>query len=258
MLSSKDYYDKKGRLLLAKGQEISDHILEKLKYYLKEDLENTNKGLNTEEITRKLNPVKKNILDYPADILNKIIFESKSKPWWILINSFSNYDYWKYTHSVNVALMSLLVAINMGYDIPHLWDLGLGALLHDIGNILIPKSIMLKKGLLTDQEMEFVKQHCELGLSMSHEYNLPKNITDIILYHHERNDGSGYPHGLREPDIPNNVKIVMVADVIDALSSFRPYRPAKEISEAFKMLYDDREKFSIDIVMILEQLIKKT
>jgi len=256
MYSAKNYYDKKGRLLLAKGHKISDQILQKLKSYLAEDIGNTEDKIDILEITKKLNLSKKYILDYPADILNKILFESKTKPWWLIINSFSNYDYWKYTHSVNVALISLMVAINMGFDIGVLWDIGLGALLHDVGKLLIPKSIIQKNGTLTPHEMECIKQHCELGVSMTKEYYLPKEVTEIIQYHHERNDGSGYPFGLKEAEIPENVKIVIIADVVDAISSYRPYRPAKEISEAITMLKSENDKFSIDLVLTMEQLIK--
>lgn len=243
---------------MAKGHEISDQILERLRfYYLLDNIDNTEKKFDTYEISKKLNLKRDSkALDYPAEILNKILFDSKTKPWWIIVNSFSNYDYWKYTHSVNVALMALMAAIKLGYSMVELWDIGLGALLHDIGKLLVPKSIIQKTGTLTRQEMQYIMQHCELGVSITKEYGLPEEVTEIILHHHERNDGSGYPHGLTEDEIHRNVKIVIIADAIDAISSYRPYRPAKEISEAFKMLESERHKYSRDLVLLMEEVVR--
>ena len=143
-------------------------------------------------VTRK-NIKDPKLLDKPAGILSKIIFESKSEPWWIYVNALSNYVAWLYTHSVDVAMISLMITNQLGYAEDDLLNLGLGTLLHDVGKLLVPKSIIEKPGALSEAEMMIIKQHCDLGISSIERFDLPKAYTDIILYHPEKMDGSGYP-----------------------------------------------------------------
>lgn len=162
---------------------------------------------------------------------------------------------WLYTHSVDVAIISLMMAVELGYSDEELTNLGIGAMLHDIGKLLIPKSIIQKPESLTGTEMSLIRQHCELGMSSLESFNLPKEYTDIVMQHHERLDGSGYPKGLRGDEICHNSRIVMIADTIDAITSYRPYRQPQSIDAAIKELRDEEEKYSQELISLLEKIL---
>jgi PAS domain S-box-containing protein/putative nucleotidyltransferase with HDIG domain len=137
-------------------------------------------------------------------------------------------------HSFRVAELTVKIAREMGIEENKLSDIRWGALLHDIGKIGIPDSILLKPSKLTEDEWAIMKTHPEIG------YRLLKNIRflagalDIVLYHHERYDGNGYPIGLRAKEIPLPARIFAVVDAYDAMTSDRPYRKAISHEEAIK------------------------
>jgi putative two-component system response regulator len=108
------------------------------------------------------------------------------------------------------------------------------AVLHDVGKIGIPDSILFKPGKLDDEEWKVIRSHCEIGSKIigSHQNRLLKSAASIALTHHERWDGSGYPQGLKESDIPMFGRIVALADVFDALTCARPYKRAWSVAEA--------------------------
>ena len=196
------------------------------------------------------------VLMQPNKILCDIIFESKTKPWWIYINALANYVDWIYTHSIDVAMISLMMAVKLGYSDEELHNIGLGALLHDVGKLLVPKTIIEKLEPLTDTEKNYIRQHCELGMSSLKTFDLPEECTDIVLQHHERLDGSGYPKGLKKDEICRNAKIVMVADAVDAITSGRPYRLPRELDTAINILRIEGEKYSEDLVTLIEKVLK--
>ena len=127
--------------------------------------------------------------------------------------------------------------------------------MHDVGKLLVPKSIIQKPESLTDVEMSIVKQHCELGMSSLEGYNLPKEYLDIVLQHHERLDGSGYPQGLKGDEICRNARIVMIADSIESITSYRPFRQPQSMETAIGKLRDDEEKFPQELVILLEKIL---
>jgi response regulator RpfG family c-di-GMP phosphodiesterase len=135
-------------------------------------------------------------------------------------------------HSRRVLLHSVKIAEQIGGMEEQLQTLGMGAWLHDIGKLAIPDSILLKPGALNGQERHIMQGHVELG------YDLVKNIPfladagEMILSHHERHNGSGYPRGLRGDDIPMCARIFAVADSFDAMTSDRPYRSALSVHTA--------------------------
>jgi HD-GYP domain-containing protein (c-di-GMP phosphodiesterase class II) len=157
-----------------------------------------------------------------------------------------------YGHSVNVAVLSIMAGIKLQYDELRLRDLGVGALLHDVGQTQVPKDILNKKGRLTQEEAQEVKQHPVYGFEI-----LRKN-PDISLIsahcafqHHERYDGTGYPRNLKESDINQAAHIVAIADVFDALTSDSAYRKAIPVHEALTIInkhsgiYFDRDLVQI-------------
>ncbi|RYG87512.1 HD domain-containing protein [bacterium] len=105
-------------------------------------------------------------------------------------------------------------------------DLRRGALLHDIGKIAVPDTILLKPGALTPEERKMMETHAEIGYEMLREIRFLERALDIPRFHHEKWDGTGYPHGVEGNDIPLAARIFSLVDVWDALSSTRPYRKA--------------------------------
>ena len=108
----------------------------------------------------------------------------------------------------------------------------IAAHLHDIGKLAVPHEILNKPGRLTDEEFEVVKQHPVEGADILKEISTLKRISDIVLYHHERYDGRGYPHGLKGDEIPFDSRIITVVDAFDAMVSRRPYRNVLSEKEA--------------------------
>lgn len=265
-IAKNDIYDKNGILLIRKGQKVTNAQIAKLKKlesYKPDELVGTDdlRGFTLNPIAkafgRRMKILDYRILEKSNNILSSIIFDSKTKPWWIYINALSNYIDWLYTHSIDVAMISLLMAEEIGYDDNELFYIGLGALLHDVGKLLIPKSIIQKPGPLTDTEMTYIRQHCELGMSSLEPFNLPKECTDIILHHHERLDGSGYPSGLKDEAIILNVRIVMIADAVDAITAGRPYKKSKEMDAAIKILRNEKEKYPQALITLLDKILNK-
>lgn len=148
----------------------------------------------------------------------------------------SKSDYTFY-HMVNVAVLSVMTGVSLGYNELKLRDLGVGALLHDLGKVKIDEKIYNKPGALTNEEYEAIKLHA------THGFQLLQQIRDINILcahvafqHHERFDGLGYPRGLKGDEIHDFARIVALADVFDALTSDRPYRQAMRPYHAVEYL----------------------
>jgi len=160
-------------------------------------------------------------------------------------------------HSVNVCLLSLITGIYYGYGKPELVDLGLGALLHDIGKMFIPEEIINKPSKLSDDEFNIVKNHTTFGGEAAKKINgLSSESIDIILYHHERIDGKGYPMSVNSERIPVYAKIVSVADVFDAITSDRVYRDRIDAYTAVEFIIGETgTKFDRDVVRVFLKLV---
>ncbi|MGL5068725.1 MAG: HD-GYP domain-containing protein [Sarcina sp.] len=146
-------------------------------------------------------------------------------------------DIYTYQHSVNVATLSVALGIGIALPKSKLIDLCIGALLHDIGKVFVGKEIIQKPAELTEDEFNIIKMHPKMG------YDYIKNIDNIktackmiVLQHHERIDGTGYPNSLVDDDINSLAKIVSIADVYDALTSDRPYKRAMCPNDAFEFI----------------------
>jgi putative nucleotidyltransferase with HDIG domain len=136
-------------------------------------------------------------------------------------------------HSQLVASYTLMLTKALGIEEKgYLLDMERGALLHDIGKIGIPESILRKPGDLTDVEKEVVKEHPLIGYDLLEEFQFLRKPAQIVLYHHERYGGGGYPYGLVGDDIPLEARTFALADTLDAITSDRPYRKAKSFEEA--------------------------
>ncbi|MEO0137368.1 MAG: HD-GYP domain-containing protein [candidate division WOR-3 bacterium] len=144
----------------------------------------------------------------------------------------------KYTagHSLRVAEYAVRIARRLNLEERQIELLRKACLLHDIGKIGIPDGVLNKKSPLTDKERSYIFRHPILGKEILSQMSEFHEILDIIYFHHEHYNGSGYPHGLKEDEIPLLARILAVADAYDAMLSERPYRPPKTKLEAIKEL----------------------
>lgn len=143
-----------------------------------------------------------------------------------------------YSHSLNVAIYSCQLALANGLPLKHVEDIGLGAILHDVGKLSIPLEILNKPGKLTEEEYEQVKLHSSVGFDiLSKIHEIPLLVSHCALQHHERVDGKGYPRGLIGDEINIYSKIISVADVFDAVTSHRSYRAPFLPHKAMELLY---------------------
>jgi len=129
-------------------------------------------------------------------------------------------------HAERVTLYALEIARRMGCSQAEMDRLELAARVHDIGKIGIPDAILLKPGRLTEEETEVMKAHVQIGYQIVSRLGFMASSAEIVLTHHERWDGEGYPQGLQGENIPLAARIFVVADTLDAITSDRPYRRA--------------------------------
>jgi PAS domain S-box-containing protein/putative nucleotidyltransferase with HDIG domain len=129
-------------------------------------------------------------------------------------------------HERRVAAIALAIAVEMGLDTHVQEGLSIAGHLHDIGKVIIPSEILSRPGKLSSIEKELIKGHCRAGYDVLKAVDFPWPVADAVLQHHERLDGTGYPCGLKGDAISIEAKIIAVADVVEAMSSHRPYRPA--------------------------------
>jgi HD-GYP domain-containing protein (c-di-GMP phosphodiesterase class II) len=135
-------------------------------------------------------------------------------------------DSYTYGHSERVSRIALELGRELGLQEDELSDLYLAGLLHDIGKIGIPDTVLCKTGALTGEEFEQIKQHVSIGYNILSDLRPLRNLLPGVLYHHERWDGKGYPEGLAGEGIPLVARILAVADAFDAMNTKRPYRDA--------------------------------
>ena len=159
-------------------------------------------------------------------------------------------------HSLRVSVYALRLAERMGIDLETCTVLEIGALLHDIGKIGVPDAILRKPGALDPEERWEMQRHCEYGLRIVGGIPHLQQARTVIGYHHERYDGSGYPHGLKGAAIPVEARIFAVADTLDAITSDRPYRRARSFQEALEEIRRcSGSQFDPQVVETLSELI---
>jgi len=146
-------------------------------------------------------------------------------------------------HQRRVAHLAGAIAEQMGLDEERINGLHLGAEIHDIGKIHLPAEILSKPTKLSDTEYELIKDHARVGYDILKDIDFPWPIADIAHQHHERMDGTGYPQGLKDEEICMEGRIVAVADVVEAISSHRPYRPALGIDVALEEISEKKGRF---------------
>jgi PAS domain S-box-containing protein/putative nucleotidyltransferase with HDIG domain len=161
-------------------------------------------------------------------------------------------------HQRRVADLSRAIASEMELEPDQIDAIRLAGVVHDVGKIAIPSEILSKPGKLTELEYNLVKKHPEVGYDILKNIDFPWPIADIVIQHHERIDGSGYPKGLTGGQMMFEAKILAVADVMEAMASHRPYRAALGIEKAVEELTADKGKlFDADIVAVCLDLFSK-
>jgi len=143
-------------------------------------------------------------------------------------------------HQQRVAELACAIARKIGFSKDRIRAIHFAGLLHDIGKIRVPVSILNRPGKLLDAEFDLIRVHSQTGYDILKHIHSPWPLAEIVLQHHERLDGSGYPLGLKEDAILPEAKIIAVADSMEAESSFRPYRPALGIDHALAELISKR------------------
>ncbi|MEI6172085.1 MAG: HD-GYP domain-containing protein [bacterium] len=143
-------------------------------------------------------------------------------------------------HQVRVAELAVAIAVRMGLAADRVAGIRTAGLLHDIGKLAVPAEILSKSTRLTDIEFSLIKIHSQAGADLLRDIVFPWPLADFVLQHHERIDGSGYPQGLKGDETHLEAKILAVADVIEAMASHRPYRPALGIDKAIEEISKNR------------------
>ncbi len=158
-------------------------------------------------------------------------------------------------HQQRVKQLACAIAEKMDLSEDSISGVRIAALLHDIGKISIPSEILSKPGGLNDPEFCLLKEHPKIGYEILKGIEFPRPIAQIVMQHHEKINGSGYPRGLKEEDILLEAKILCVADVVEAMSSHRPYRPTLGIDKALEEVFQNSGVlYDPEVVRICMQL----
>ncbi len=164
--------------------------------------------------------------------LNLELAASYHETIYTFVNMIEQRDTYTAGHTERVAKYCQKIAKAMGVSALERTKIGKAAILHDIGKIATPDSVLLKPGKLNSLDYDLIKLHATAGYEMLSNIEMYKDLAEIIHYHHERHDGKGYPAGLKGDDIPFLSRILTVADAFDAMTTNRIYKPSKQIQEA--------------------------
>lgn len=156
-------------------------------------------------------------------------------------------DRYTFGHCMRVAAYSLDVARTLGFDDRQRATVYVGAYLHDIGKVMVPREILTKPGRLAAGELDVIRTHPQRGLELLSATCISWDVAPIIRWHHERHDGSGYPDHLSGAEIPLEAQIIGIVDAFDALTSTRSYRPAIAPSQALAALEQERKSWHPEV-----------
>ncbi len=181
-----------------------------------------------------INVVEQELIQLVAGIVEELI---SNKELAVQLMDIRSVDSYIFAHSVNCSILATLIAAKMDYNRNSLKNIALGSLLHDLGMTAIPSKILNKEGALTKDEYETVKKHPVYGYELFKKSSLFNiEAAEVVIQHHERNSGQGYPKGLKGNEISPNAGILAIADAFDALTSDKPNRKAYQNHEAIEML----------------------
>lgn len=172
----------------------------------------------------------------------------------------TSFDYYTYSHSVNVCTFSIALAQQTGFrDEQFLNELGIGALLHDVGKSRISERILNKRGMLTSIEFEIMKKHPVWGVEILEETDLIESVSyHSVLQHHERGDRRGYPQGLSLDEMHLHSRIVAIADSFDAMTTERAYQRAMDSYPALKVMFSLKGAYDDQLLRAFVELMGPT
>lgn len=224
--------------------------------------ENKQKGTRSAELVTVNQELKSALTEIEALLIgadknSEIYLQSLTNTIKALGSTVEKRDPYTAGHQNRVAQLSKAIAKKMGLSKDRVKGIELGAIIHDIGKIYVPAEILNRPGKLSKAEFEMIQSHSQVGFDIIKGLKFPWPIADMVLSHHERLDGSGYPNGLKGDEICLEAQILAVADVVEAVSSHRPYRPAKSIQEGLNIINNGRgTHYNPEIVDICIKLIK--
>lgn len=290
---AKSIFDDNGRILLREGVRLTDVLMSRVKSlkiysvyvideYSDKEIEDVIKpelrqkairqvkdtfmgigklGLTPESNKSKTNTSMKEkaaLFDNIRALADNLIDELVSKKN-VLVNlvDIKSMDNYTYQHCVNVSVLSLILGIELKLNRVELYDLCIGALMHDLGKVMVPKEILQKSSALSTKDFELIKGHSLKGFEYARKMGEISAISRaVILQHHERFDGKGYPDQKKGADIHRYARIVAIADVYDALTSDRPYRRALSPSEALEyIMANGGSQFDYEMVKAFSRII---
>lgn len=258
----KAVYDEKCQLLLAKNVALTQGYIERLKkaniqcVYIEDELSEgiefknvISDELKVKSISRVKTVFKEmsvnkghtyqvKSIDSIKDIIDEIMEMIYDNPSTLFcMTELMGTDMYTYNHSAEVAVLSMLVAKSMKLNETFIKKIGIGAMLHDIGKMQIPGEVLNKVEPLTPSEVTLVKEHVQFGYDMLKENDYISPLSrQIVLLHHEKLNGVGYPYGLAGEQIPIHVRIVTLCDIFNAVSSNRAYKGKLSADEALEIL----------------------
>ncbi|MGE4283623.1 MAG: HD-GYP domain-containing protein [Clostridia bacterium] len=254
---ARSIYTEDGQVLLSAGVQLKQNYIDRLKQCnifdiyiddeLSKDIEikdiiNDRTRLEAKALIRNIMEDCKHSSYFASDkvksMVNQIVDELLySDEILVNLSDLKTADDYTFAHSVNVCVLSIITGIKLGLNQLRLRDLGVGALLHDIGKIVIPEEILKKPAQLDAEEFEMIKKHTTLGYELiKNNPNISASSAYIVLAHHERFDGSGYPLSICGENIHLFARIVAIADVYDALTSDRVYKDKIKVHEAIEYI----------------------
>ncbi|MGE4317739.1 MAG: HD-GYP domain-containing protein [Deferribacterales bacterium] len=160
----------------------------------------------------------------------------------VSMTKLKKFDDYTFHHSMNVSIFAASLASHLGLDKEDIAIAAYSGLMHDIGKVLIPESILNKPGKLTDEEFKIIKNHVLLGYEFLKRQGVADENLALVLEHHERHDGSGYPGGLKDDQISIHGKIGAVVDIYDAITSDRVYHKGLAATDALKLMFQWTDK----------------
>jgi putative nucleotidyltransferase with HDIG domain len=174
-----------------------------------------------------------------SDMVDSIVRNPDAMQW---LTNLRKRDEYTAIHSMNVCIFALTFGRYLGLNDSELNELGIGALLHDIGKMRMPLQILNKKGKLSDEESDIVQQHAQHGYDILQQTpGLPASALEVAYSHHERKNGDGYPRGLKEDEIHLYARVVSIVDIYDAITSDRVYHHGLNTLDALKHMFEWRE-----------------
>ncbi|MDF2785040.1 MAG: RpfG [Pantoea eucrina] len=183
-------------------------------------------------------------LSFTLDLVEQIAGSIAREPSALLsVARLKNHDDYTYLHSMAVCGLMISLGKKLGLEADQLRRVGMAGLLHDVGKAAVPLAILNKPGKLSDDEFAVMREHPIVGAQMLMDADAGYDLLDVALHHHEKFDGSGYPHGLRGEEITLYARMSSVCDVYDALTSHRPYRKGWTPAEAMHNMLSWRGHF---------------